>query len=218
MPRVQKIIAQSGICSRRKAEELIQAGKVTVNGEIVTIGAVAEDSDNIIVNGKEINKEEKIYIMLNKPAGYVTANSDDYADKLVTDLVDVPQRVFPVGRLDKDVSGLLLLTNDGDWGNTIIHPRFKKEKEYLARCDDMIPKDILQKMNGVTQLNDGKLQARVYCIKHPLYRAVVVAGRHKIVKRLFGHYGFRVKQLKRVRVGDYKIGNLKIGEWKFIKP
>lgn len=218
MPRVQKIIANAGICSRRKAEELIEAGKVSVNGEIVTIGAVAEDSDDIIVNGKKINQEEKVYLMLNKPAGYVTANSDDYADRLVTDLVDIPERVFPVGRLDKDVSGLLLMTNDGDWGNKIIHPRYKKEKEYVAKCDDRIPKDILAQMNGVTQLKDGKVHARVYCIKHPVYRIVVVAGKHKIVKRIFGHYGFRVKQLKRVRVGPYKLGNLKVGEWQYIKP
>ena len=218
VPRVQKIIAESGLCSRRKAEEYIASGKVFVNGTQVTLGSVAEYKDTIIVNGKPISKEEKVYIMLHKPAGYVTANKDDFDMKLVTDLVTCKERVFPVGRLDKDASGLLLLTNDGDWGNKIIHPRYKHEKEYLAKLDDRIPKEVLREMNGITELKDGRVFAKVRCIKHPVYSITVIAGKHKIVKRIFQEYGFRVRQLKRIRIGKFRLGNLKVGEWKYIKP
>ena len=139
MERLQKIIANSGVCSRRKAEELILAGKVKVDGEVVTeLGVKASDKSTIEVDGKIISKEEKQYYLLNKPRGVVTTTSDDKKRKTVIDLIDTDKRIYPVGRLDYDTTGVLLLTNDGDFANMIMHPKNNIDKVYIAKLEGII--------------------------------------------------------------------------------
>jgi len=215
--RVQKIIAESGYCSRRNAEELISQGKVTVNGKLVEIGNSALYSDEIKVDGQLITKKKKVYIMLNKPVKYITTNSDLYDRKKAVDLIDIDQRVFPVGRLDRDATGLLLFTNDGEWANELMHPRYEKEKEYEVFIDGFINKEIAAEMNKGFKLKDGWIKPRVIVVRKNHCKIIVSEGRNKIVKRIFNHFDIRVKLLKRVRMGKYRLGNLKPGEWKYIE-
>lgn len=220
MERVQKIIAEAGFCSRRKAEELIAKGLVLVNGKRITIGDKADASkDQIMVGKQRIEKTKKVYLMLNKPKGFITTASDMFSRKKVTDLVkDVDFRVFPVGRLDRDATGLLLMTNDGEWANKMMHPRYKVEKEYLVELNDRIDRKVIAEMNKGFYLKDGKVRPSVKMIKKNYCSLSVQVGKNKIVKRIFNHFGFRVLQLRRVRVGKYRLGKLRIGEWKFIRP
>ncbi len=205
-------------CSRRNAEELIIAGKVTVNGENIKIGDKAEYSDDIKIGKVSISKEEKVYLMINKPRGYITTNSDLFDRKKVVDLIDVPQRVFPIGRLDRDANGLLLLTNDGEWANKIMHPRYGKEKEYEAEIEGVIDSKTIAEMNRGFKLKDGfitpiiRMKTKNYC------SIVIHEGRNKIVKRIFNHFGYRVTNLKRIRIGPYKLKNLKPKCWVHVDP
>lgn len=220
LERVQKIIAESGFCSRRKAEEHIFADEVSVNGKKITIGDKADANKDIIKVGNHIiKKKKKIYLMLNKPKGYITTSSDLYNRKKVIDLVEaVGERVFSVGRLDRDSTGLLLMTNDGDWANKIMHPRYVIEKEYLAELDRPIDKKTLDLMNKGIKLSDGFVKPEVKMISKNYCAITIHEGKNKIVKRIFNEFGFRVIQLKRVRIGDYALGNLKPGKYKMIKP
>jgi 23S rRNA pseudouridine2605 synthase len=217
--RVQKIIAEAGYCSRRNAEELISEGKVFVNGEKIKLGDSADfEKDEIKVNKQVLKPEEKVYISFNKPTGYITTNSDAYDRKKVIDLIDVPQRIFPVGRLDRDASGLLLFTNDGDWANKIMHPKFELEKEYHVKLDGWIDKKAIAAINAGLKLDDGFIRADARMISKNYCSISVHEGRNKVVKRIFKHVGLFVTELKRVRIGPYKLGQSKPGEWKFIKP
>lgn len=217
--RVQKIIADSGYCSRRNAEELIFDGKVMVNGKKITIGDKADpEKDTVQVKGQIIQKSKKVYIMLNKPKGYITTSSDLYDRRKVLDLITIKERVFAVGRLDRDATGLLLLTNDGDWANNIIHPSNNIEKEYMAELDDVITKESIIEMNKGIKLDDGFIKPKVKAISKNYCSIILHEGKNKIVKRIFNEFGFKVIQLKRVRIGNYFLGNLKPGRWKQIKP
>lgn len=220
LERVQKIIGEAGYCSRRKAEEFIIDGRVTVNGKKITIGDKADASkDEIKVGSHLIKKKKKIYLMINKPRGYITTSDDMYDRRKVTDLVsDINERIFAVGRLDRDASGLLLMTNDGTWGNKIMHPRYNIEKEYLVKLNDSLNKEIIKKMNAGIKLKDGFIKPRVKMISKDYCSIVLHEGKNKIVKRIFNEFGVRVTQLKRIRIGDYYLGNLKPGKWKEIKP
>lgn len=217
--RVQKIIAETGFCSRRKAEEFIEQGKVTVNNKKITLGDKAKETDLIKVGHKIIEIEPKIYIMLHKPKGYITTNSDLYGRKKVIDLLKgVPYRVYPVGRLDRDATGLLLLTNDGDWANKIMHPRYTIDKEYEAEINKFMDKETIAEMNRGFKLKDGYVKPFVKMISKNYCRVKIHEGRNKIVKRIFNHFGFRVSHLKRTRVGPYRLGSLKPGKWKYFTP
>ena len=219
LERVQKIIAESGFCSRRKAEEFIEKGQVFVNDKQIKLGDKADASkDKIRIGNKQIKKKKKIYIMLNKPRGYITTADDIYERKKVTDLIDVGERLFYVGRLDRDASGLLLMTNDGDWANGLMHPSKKIDKEYHAELDRPIDKKTLGIMNKGFKLNDGYFRPRVKMISKNFCSLIIHEGKNKIVKRIFNEFGYRVIQLKRVKVGDYRLGKLKPGEWKYITP
>lgn len=219
MERVQKIIAESGFCSRRKAEELIRKGLVLVNGKKIELGSKADSKDTITVGKQRIEKTQKVYLLLNKPKGYITTAQDMFSRKKVTDLVkDVGFRVFPVGRLDRDATGLLLMTNDGEWANKMMHPKYEVEKEYLVELNDRVDKKVIREMNQGFYLKDGKVKPNVRMIKKNYCSLSLHVGKNKIVKRIFNHFGFRVLQLKRVRVGKYRLGKLKFGEWRFIKP
>lgn len=223
MERLQKIIATSGYCSRRKAEELIEKGKVKVNGNIIKeMGYKASYEDFIEVEGNPINqKEDKVYYLLNKPRGVVSASSDDKGRKTVVDLVKTTKRIYPVGRLDYDTTGLIILTNDGELTNFLIHPKNNIEKVYVAKIKGLITKDDLKKLcKGV--FIDGKktssAKAKILKLDRKTNTSVVELiiheGRNHQVKKMFEAIGYNVIKLKRESIAFLTLDGLKSGEYR----
>lgn len=204
--RVQKIIAQSGLCSRRKAEELIEQGVVSVNGVTITLGDKADAStDTISVKGQPIEIEEKVYYMLNKPKNYITTSDDMYKRKKIIDLVPKKPRVFAVGRLDRDASGLLILTNDGDFAQRILHPKHEIKRTYIAILKEPFkPKDLKKFKEGVL-IENRKVFADVVMLEKNVLAITLHVGIHKIVKRLCKEAGYYVKHLHRTHVGNLAV-------------
>lgn len=215
--RVQKILAAAGVASRRKCEELIARGEVLVNGKVISLGDKADpDKDEIVVKGEKVEPEKKVYILVHKPKGVVTTVSEKHGMETILDLVDVKQRVFPVGRLDKPSEGLLILTNDGELTNLLTHPRYGVEKEYYVVLNKVVPERVVRRLkNGVTI--DGR---KVVCSKVRAKGDEVILsiheGRKHIVRRLFGHMGLRVKRLVRTKTGPLSLGRLQPGKWRFL--
>lgn len=226
MERLQKVIAEAGVASRRKAEELITKGEVKVNGKVITeLGTKVNSSDQIEVNGKIIEKENKEYYLLNKPRGVITSTSDDKNRKVVTELIDTTSRIYPVGRLDYDTTGALLLTNDGVFANIIMHPSNNMEKVYLAKLEGIIKGEEINKLKkGITL--DGKLvkASRVKLKKvdnttnKSLVEITIHEGLNHQVKRMFESVGFHVEKLTRERIGIFDVKNLKSGEYRRLTP
>lgn len=204
--RVQKIIAQSGLCSRRKAEELIQAGKVSVNGKIIKIGDSADSSKDVVkVDGKTIKAEKKAYYMLNKPRGYITTSDDMFGRRKVLDLVPPNPRVFSVGRLDRDCQGLLILTNDGTFADKIMHPRHEIKKTYEALLYEPFKKeDILRFKKGI-EIEGHLIKSDVKVISEKKVEISLHVGLHKIVKRLLKEAGYYVDKLNRTKIGKLEV-------------
>jgi 23S rRNA pseudouridine2605 synthase len=213
--RVQKIIANAGYCSRRKAEEYIENRKVMVNGKIIKLGDKADpDKDEIYINNTIIEKNKPIYIMLNKPKHYEVTLSPN-VEKSVLQLVPLSVRIFPVGRLDKNTTGLLLLTNDGDFANKITHPRYEKEKTYFVKLDKRIEdRDIKQIEEGI-HLLDGKIKAKVKIYHRDQLEVTIHEGKKWIIKRMFFKLGYYVTELSRTKIGNLRM-NVKIGKWRFL--
>lgn len=203
LERVQKIIASSGLCSRRKAEELIEDGKVKVNDVIITIGDKADiQKDKITVNGQRIEKEPFVYYMLHKPKNYVTTSFDPHARHMVTELVPKKPRVFSVGRLDIDATGLLILTNDGDFANRIMHPRYHAEKTYIAVLKSPFnAKDCIKAKKGVL-VDNTLVKANIIPLDKITVAITIHVGIHKVVKRVFKELGYYVKTLHRTHIGN----------------
>jgi 23S rRNA pseudouridine2605 synthase len=215
MMRVQRILAMAGVASRRKCEELIRAGRVKVNGALVEIGATANPvKDKIFVDDKPVILEKKVYILLNKPRGFVTTVSEQYGMKTVRDIVKVKERVFPVGRLDKETRGLLLLTNDGDFANKLTHPSFEIKKEYVATLDKTFAKDSFEKLRKGVKVEGRKVDVKEITVNGKKVTLKIHEGRKHIVRKLFFHLGYRVVDLQRTRVGNLGISGLKEGEWR----
>ena len=220
--RLQKVIAQSGYTSRRKAEELIQQGKVTVNGEVVTVlGTKVTKKDTICVNGKIINKEDKVYYVLNKPRGVVSAVSDDKGRKTVVDLIKTTKRIYPVGRLDYDTTGLIILTNDGELTNFLIHPKNNIEKVYIAKIKGLITKEHLKALCGgviIDGKKTGKAKAKIIRLDKKTNTSVVELiiheGRNHQVKKMFEAIGYNVLKLKRESVAFLTLDGLKSGDYR----
>ena len=226
MERLQKIIANSGYCSRRKAEELIVKGKVKVNGNtITTLGTKVNEKDMIQIEDKIINKETKEYILLYKPRGVVTTTSDDKNRKTVLDLIPTNKRIYPVGRLDYDTTGLLLLTNDGEFANMLMHPKNKVEKLYIAKIKGIIDgKNIKLLRDGV--IIDGqktaKSKARIKRIDKKTQTSIVELtiheGRNHQVKKMFEALGYEVIKLKREKIAFLTLIGLNSGEYRHLNP
>ncbi|MCX6708071.1 MAG: pseudouridine synthase [Candidatus Woesearchaeota archaeon] len=215
--RVQKILAQAGVASRRKCEDLIANGRVLVNKKVIKLGDKADpDKDKIIVNGRAIVLEKKVYIMLNKPKDYVTTVSEEYCMKTVMDLVKVPERVFPVGRLDKNTEGLLLFTNDGDLANKLTHPRYEVEKEYFVLLDRVLSERKMEELKGGIVIDDKKVNLSGIDVSGNKVILKIREGRKHVVRRLFEQLGFFVKRLVRTRVASLELGDLRPGKWRFL--
>lgn len=224
MERLQKVIAYAGVASRRKAEQLIQEGKVKVNGKVVReLGTKVADSDTIEVEGVKLEKEDKVYFLLYKPRGYISAVTDDKGRKTVTDIFKkrVHQRIFPVGRLDYDTTGLLLLTNDGEFSYQLTHPKFKIDKTYIARVKGVPTIDGLKKLQRGIKLEDGKTApAKVSMTSFDenagkaICEITIHEGRNRQVRRMFEAIGTPVVKLKRERFAFLDLSGLNPGEYR----
>ena len=219
--RLQKFLSHAGLCSRRKGEEYIAAARVSVNGRIVIISGTKIDTekDSVAVDGKKIifsPEKKNIYIALNKPSGYITSCSRQNG-KIILDLIDVPERIYPVGRLDKDSTGLLLLTDDGELHNMLSHPSYNHEKEYLVTTFKPVSLSALKKMaSGIIIEGEKTRRARVKRVSRSSFRIILKQGRNRQIRKMVKKIGNKVKDLQRIRMGSLKLGSLKEGAWRYL--
>ncbi|WP_209122523.1 pseudouridine synthase [Alkalihalobacillus sp. BA299] len=227
MERLQKVIAQAGVTSRRKAEQLIVEGKVKVNGQIVReLGVkVNANKDEIEVNGVPIDREQPVYFLLYKPSGVISSVSDDKGRKVVTDFIEVDERIFPVGRLDYDTSGLILLTNDGEFANLLMHPKHTIDKVYVAKIKGIPTREQLKQLKEGIRLEDGitapakvKLLSANKKNQTSIVQLTIHEGRNRQVRRMFEALGYQVMKLKRERYGFLDLTGLTPGEFRPLKP
>ena len=222
--RLQKVLAAAGIASRRASEELIVEGRVEVNGEVAELGRkVDPEVDVVTVDGERINIDpERVYVMLNKPQGVVTTLDDPEGRPTVMDLINLPQRLFPVGRLDQDTEGLLLLTNDGELTNALTHPSYGVERTYVALVPGPVRGRTLGQLRDGVELDDGlarPVRARVLETQRSkaLLEVVMTEGRKREVRRMLGALGLHVERLARVNYGGVDLGDLRQGKWRFLR-
>lgn len=222
MERLQKVIAASGYTSRRKAEELILAGKVFVNGEKITsLGTKVNGNDDITIDGIHLGKEDLVYYLLNKPRGIISSVSDDKERTTVVDLIDTNKRIYPIGRLDYDTTGLLILTNDGNLTNILSHPSNKVPKKYIAKLNKALkPEDLIKLKSGVVVDGIKCFPQRVKVKKtdlekdYSLVEITIVEGRNHIVKKIFQELGYLVDKLSRIEYAFLNLDGLKSGEYR----
>lgn len=218
--RINKYIASCGICSRRKAEEYIVQGRVWVNGKKITDLSVQinEISDEVCLDHKQIVLEEKkIYLMLNKPRGYITTNKEQFSRKSIVDLIDETIRVFPIGRLDMDTEGLLLLTNDGEFANQMMHPKNKVKKKYIVQVDkNVTPMQIEKLKKGVDIGGYITKPAIVDKIGENKVEITISEGKNRQVRRMCSAVSLNVISLKRIQIGNLSLGNLPIGKYRYL--
>ncbi len=223
--RLNRFIANSGVCSRREADKLIGEGGILVNGKVVTeLGAKVRKKDVVTYKGRQLDAERKIYLLLNKPRGYVTTLDDPHAEHTVMDLVGeaCEERIYPVGRLDKDTSGVLLFTNDGDLAKKLTHPSFEKKKIYhVFLTRELLEEHMEMIRNGIT-LEDGLIAADAvnYADDNDKKQVGIEihSGKNRIVRRIFEHLGYKVARLDRVVFAGLTKKNLPRGKWRFLSP
>lgn len=216
--RINKYIANSGYTSRRKADELIIAGKVKINGQvIIEPGIKVNDGDRVEVSGKVLEIEKKFYIKLYKPVGFITSNFDPYNEKDLNDLIDIDERFFAAGRLDKDSEGLLIITNDGDFTNNLIHPKFKLDKEYIVKIDKKLIKDQEKRFEKGLDIGNGEKtsDAKLEYLGDNTYRVIIHQGYNRQIRRMFKVFNANVINLKRIRIGKIKLSDLKEKEYRY---
>ncbi len=221
--RINRYIASSGLCSRRHAEELIRQGRVRLNGEkLGDLGREVGPEDHVSVDGRAVKPEKRhVYILLNKPRGVLTSMSDPHGRRTVADLVEVPERVVPVGRLDLDSSGALLLTNDGELSNRLLHPSGHVEKEYLLLVDRPLTEPELERFRKGIKLDDrrtapAEIEAVGRSSKHARYRVVLREGRNRQLRRMMAVLGVKVRRLTRRQFAGLDIRSLEPGQWIFL--
>ena len=221
--RLQKYLAHAGVCSRRKAEEHILNSRVKVNNVIVTeLGSkIDPDKDLVFFNNKKINfskKTSKIYIAINKPPGFVTSCSQ-LKTKIILDLIDINERIYPVGRLDKDSQGLVLLTNDGNLHNKLSHPSYNHEKEYIVTTAHPISQTALKNMAQGMIIGKDRIKTRkatVTKLSKNRFNIILKQGKNRQIRKMVGKTGNKVNALKRVRMANITLGNLKEGKWRYL--
>ncbi len=221
--RLNRFIANSGVCSRREADELISRGHISVNGKQVTdLGTKVSLSDDVRYKGKRLSAEKKVYILLNKPKGYVTTVEDPHAEHTVLELIGnaCTERVYPVGRLDKDTTGVLLLTNDGDLTGKLTHPRFNRRKIYHVFLDRPVAKDDLFRLTEGIDLDGEKVAADAVSYADPDDRSQIGieihSGQNRVIRRLFESMNYKVKKLDRVYFAGLTKKNVQRGKWRFL--
>ena len=222
MERLQKVIAASGYTSRRKAEELILSGKVYVNGEkVTTLGTKVSGNDDIVIDGVHIGKEELVYFLLNKPRGVISSAKDEHDRTTVTDLINTNSRIYPIGRLDYDTTGLIILTNDGELTNILSHPSNHVPKKYIAKLNKAIKVEDIHRLKGGVMVDNVKcIPTRVKVKKtdlekdYSIVEITIVEGRNHIVKNIFKELGYLVDKLSRVEYAFLSADGLKSGEYR----
>ena len=221
--RLNKYLANAGVCSRREADDFIQAGVVTVNGQVVTeLGTKVLRGDEVKFHDQPVTLEKKVYVLLNKPKDYVTTSDDPQQRKTVMDLVKdaCPERIYPVGRLDRNTTGVLLLTNDGEMASKLTHPKFLKKKVYHVYLDKNVTMHDMQQIASGIELEDGEIQADAieYADDHDKSQVGIEihSGKNRIVRRIFESLGYRVTKLDRVQFAGLTKKNLRRGDWRFL--
>ena len=221
--RLNRFIAHSGVCSRREADELIRSGLITVNGKRVTdLGTKVAAGDDIRYKNRRLSAEKKVYILMNKPRGYVTTVEDPHADQTVIDLIGdaCTERVYPVGRLDKETTGVLLLTNDGDLTGKLTHPKYKRKKIYHVFLDRPVTRNDLTLLTEGVEIDDEIITADAVSYADPDDKTQIGieihSGQNRVVRRIFEKLGYRVKKLDRVYFAGLTKKNLQRGKWRFL--
>ncbi len=213
--RINKFISETGMCSRREADKLIARGRVTVNDAIAELGTKVSDGDTVYVDGKPLAPKKKlIYIALNKPPG-ITSTTELHIEGNIIDYVNHPERIFPIGRLDKDSEGLILLTNDGDIVNRILRAENHHEKEYIVTVDSPLTSDFIRRMAEGVSIPDGKtMPCEVDRISEKVFRIILTEGRNRQIRRMCAALDYQVRQLRRIRIMNIKIDGLARGAWR----
>lgn len=213
--RINKYIAETGFCSRRETDKLIEDQRVTINGVICKLGSQVEPGDTVLIDGKSIKaKPPSVYILLNKPVG-ITCTSEKHIEGNIVDFVGHPERIFPIGRLDKDSQGLILLTNDGDIVNRILRSENGHSKEYIVTVDQPITQAFIKGMsNGVEILGEVTKRCEVTKISERVFRIILTQGLNRQIRRMCKAFGYRVKKLERIRIMNIKLAGLSIGQWR----
>lgn len=213
--RINKYISDTGICSRREADQIILDRRVTINGKVAELGDTVEESDKVCVDGKTIGQKKKnVYIALNKPVG-ITSTTERHIKGNIVDFVNHSERIFPIGRLDKDSDGLILLTNDGDIVNRILRAENNHDKEYIVTVDKPVTLDFIRGMsNGV--MIEGKMtkKCKVSKVQDNVFRIILTEGRNRQIRKMCKAFGYGVRRLQRIRIMNIELGSLKIGHWR----
>jgi 23S rRNA pseudouridine2604 synthase len=213
--RINKFISETGICSRREADKLIEAKRVTINGQPAELGSTVASGDDVRIDGQPIGSKKKdVYIALNKPVG-ITCTTELHVKGNIIDFVNHPERIFPIGRLDKDSQGLILLTNDGDIVNKILRAENNHDKEYIVTVDKPITANFLHGMaNGVRILGTTTKPCKVTKVSDRVFNIVLTQGLNRQIRRMCQAFGYQVRKLERVRIMNIPLGNLKLGQWR----
>ena len=224
--QLNKYLAHAGICSRRDAERLIREGLITINhAEVSDPGYRVKENDVVRYKKKVVQLEKKIYVLLNKPTGTVTTTADDKKRPTVMDCLDkrkIKERLYPVGRLDWDTSGALLMTNDGELAQKLAHPRYKVEKTYIVTLDKYVSPADLDKIREGVRMDGQKIKVDslgfIHKKKHDLVKMVIHSGKYRVIRRIFERFWYRVERLDRVKFGTLSTRGLGRGEWRFLTP
>jgi 23S rRNA pseudouridine2604 synthase len=214
--RINKFISETGYCSRREADKLVESGQVTINGVTALLGSQAEPGDDVRINGVHLQEKPSrhVYIALNKPVG-ITSTSEHHIKGNIVDFVGHEERIFPIGRLDKDSEGLILLTSDGDIVNKILRSEGKHEKEYIVTVNRLITPSFLKAMGeGVRILGAMTLPCRITRISDRTFRIILVEGKNRQIRRMCSALGYDVQKLQRIRIMNIQLGSLKVGAWR----
>lgn len=217
--RINKYISETGFCSRRESDKLIEAGRVTINGRLAELGSTVSPGDDVRIDGNPLGaKKKSVYIALNKPVG-ITSTTELHVKGNIIDFVNHPERIFPIGRLDKDSQGLILLTNDGDIVNKILRAENNHEKEYIVTVDKPITPLFIQGMSGgVRILGTVTKPCKVTKISDRVFKIVLTQGLNRQIRRMCQAFGYQVRQLKRVRIMNIELGELRVGQWRDLTP
>lgn len=213
--RINKFISETGYCSRREADKLVEAGRVTINGAPAVLGSQAEAGDEVLIDGRKLDTAATtVYIALNKPVG-ITSTTEEHIKGNIVDFVGHSERIFPIGRLDKDSEGLILLTNDGDIVNKILRAEGKHEKEYIVTVDRPVTPSFMAGMStGVKILGERTLPCEMTRISERVFRIILTEGKNRQIRRMCSAFGYEVRHLQRVRIMNIRLGALRSGEWR----
>lgn len=214
--RINKFISETGFCSRREADKLVESGKVTINGEVAVLGSQAEEGDDVRIEGRPLQakKKQHVYIALHKPVG-ITSTTEKHITGNIVDFVGHPERIFPIGRLDKDSEGLILMTSDGDIVNKILRSEGKHEKEYIVTVDKPVTTTFLTGMaSGVKILGEMTLPCKVTRLSDRVFKIILTEGKNRQIRRMCSSFGYSVRKLQRIRIMNIHLGSLPKGKWR----